>query len=235
MPDPATDRTRVLVVEDSLVAREGMVAIVRSLPGMLVVAVAADPVEAQRAVEHSTPDVVITDMRMPPGHRTEGVVLARQLGETHPGLPVIVVSQHCEPDLARQLFARGAEGRGYLLKDRIVSPAGMLEAIQAVMAGRTIIDPAIVAGMVVDGRGRGDSPIGGLTPREAEVLELVAVGRSNGAIANQMGISRRGVEKNISQIFGKLGLGQDDDLSPRVAAALLWLESRSPDASAPGA
>lgn len=226
MPDAGSDRTRVVVVEDSLVAREGMVAVVRSLPAMLVVAVAGDAASAREAIAHSAPDVVITDLRMPPGHHAEGVDLALELADTHPGLPVIVASQHCEPDLARQLFARRAEGRGYLLKDRIASPATMLDAIMTVTGGGTVIDPSVVAGMVVDGRGRPQSPVSALSPREAQVLELLAAGRSNGAIATQIGISRRGVEKNISQIFTKLGLGQDDDTSPRVAATLMWLESR---------
>lgn len=227
-------RTRVLVVEDSLLAREGMVAIIRSLPDMLVVGTAADLPSARDAITETAPDVIITDIRMPPGHHDEGVALARELAEGRPELPVIVVSQFCEPDLATRLFARGSRGRGYLLKDRIADPAAMLDAIRSVRSGGTVIDPSIVAGMVVDGRGRGDTALAGLSPREAEVLALVADGRSNGAIANQLGISRKGVEKNVSQIFAKLGLGGGGDQNPRVAATLLWLEGRSDGAPPPG-
>ena len=219
--------TRVLVVEDSLVAREGMVAIIQALPGAIPAATAATVAEAREEVEALRPDVVLTDIRMPPGHHDEGIALAEELARAHPDIPVIVVSQFCEPPLAARLFAHHAAGRGYLLKDRIADPATLGEAIAEVRGGGTVIDPSLTAGMVVDGRGqRNAPPTAGLTPREAEVLGMVADGMSNSAIARAIGISRKGVEKNVSQIFAKLGLGADGDTSPRVAATLMWLRAR---------
>lgn len=217
---------RVVVVEDALVAREGLVAVLEALPDTSVVGTACDPASAREVIERERPDVVLTDLRMPPGHRAEGVTLASDLRAALPDVGVIVVSQHCDPDMARLLFAHGAAGRGYLLKERIASPDLLADAVTTVAAGGTTIDPSIVAGMVVDGRGRPGSAINALTPREAEALELLAAGQSNTAIARHMSISRRGVEKNVTQIFAKLGLGQDDDRNARVSAALLWLAGR---------
>lgn len=218
---------RVLVVEDSLVAREGLMAIARSLPSVGGVVAAASPDAALREVAGGHADLVLTDIRMPPAHHDEGIVLAEALASAQPEVPVIVVSQFCEPPLAARLFAHRAAGRGYLLKDRIADPATLGTAIADVRAGGTVIDPSLVAGMVVDGRGHREAPAAaGLTPREAEVLGMVADGMSNSAIARGMGISRKGVEKNISQIFAKLGLGADGDVSPRVTATLMWLRAR---------
>lgn len=216
----------VVVVEDALVAREGLVAVLEALPGTSVVGTASDPASARDVIDRERPHVVLTDLRMPPGHHAEGVTLANDLRAALPEIGVIVVSQHCDPDMARLLFVNGAAGRGYLLKERIASPTVLADAIATVAEGGTTIDPSIVAGMVVDGRGRPGSIVNALTPREAEVLELLAAGQSNTAIARHMSISRRGVEKNVTQIFAKLGLGQDDDRNARVSAALLWLESR---------
>jgi len=216
----------VVVVEDALVAREGLVAVLGALPGTAVVGTASDTPSAHEVIERERPHVVLTDLRMPPGHHAEGVALANDLRASMPEVGVIVVSQHCDPDMARLLFANGADRRGYLLKERIASPQVLAEAVTTVAEGGTTIDPSIVAGMVVDGRGRPGSAINALTPREAEVLQLLAAGQSNTAIARHMSISRRGVEKNVTQIFAKLGLGQDDDRNARVSAALLWLESR---------
>lgn len=218
---------RIVVAEDSLLVREGMVALMRSLPGMLVVGMAHDLPSARDTVWATAPDVVITDLRMPPRHHSEGVVLARELEASHPEVAVVVASQHCEPDLARQLFAGGARRRGYMLKDRITEPSTMAETIGTVTGGGVAIDPSIVATMVMDDVGRGVGPMAALSPREAETLDLIAAGRSNGAIAAAMGISRRAVEKNITRIFAKLGVAEDDDTNRRVAATLMWLEARS--------
>lgn len=219
---------RVLVVEDALVAREGMRAVIDALPGMAVVAIAHDAPSARAAVAETAPELVITDIRMPPGHNDEGIVLAEQLAGTHPHVAIIAVSQVCDPALATRLFADGARGRGYLLKDRIADLPELQDAIRTVRGGGTAIDPSIVAGMVVDGRGRGGPAMEGLTPRESEVLSLVARRRSNAAIAHELGITRKGVEKHVSRVFEKLGLGADGDTNPRVAATLLWLEGREP-------
>lgn len=238
-------QAQVVVVEDALVAREGLVAVLEALPGTTVVGTAADAASAHEVIQRERPDVVLADLRMPPGHHAEGVTLANDLRVAMPDVGVIVVSQHCDPGMARLLFANGAARRGYLLKERITSPEVLADAIATVAGGGTTIDPSIVAGMVVDGRGRPGSAINALTPREAEVLELLAAGQSNTAIARHMSISRRGVEKNVTQIFAKLGLGQDDDRNARVSAAILWLDGRdglretrtgisaSPDGAAP--
>lgn len=222
---PSDPQVRVLVVEDALVAREGMRAVIDSLPGLSVVAVAQDAPSARAALAHASPDLVITDIRMPPTHRDEGITLADDIALSHPRTAVLAVSQYCDPPLATRLFA-DPKGRGYLLKDRIADADVLRDAIRTVMAGGTAIDPSIVAGMVVDGRGRGGVPMDGLTPREAEALSLMARGRSNAAIARELGITRKGVEKHISRVFEKLGLGADGDTNPRVAATLLWLEGQ---------
>ncbi len=224
---PADATTRVLVVEDALVAREGMQAVIRALPGLEVAGVAGDALQAMAAIGGAAPHVVITDIRMPPSHRDEGVTLAEDLARTHPHVGVIAVSQFCDPHLATRLFADGARGRGYLLKDRIADAEVLRDAVSAVRDGGTAIDPSVVAGMVVDGRGRGGAAPDGLTPRESEVMGLMARGRSNAAIARELSITRKGVEKHASRVFEKLGLTADGDTNPRVAATLMWLEGQA--------
>lgn len=219
--------TRVVVADDILMARAGLATLVALVPHTEVVGEAADLPSLFEQVVTARPDVVIADLRMPPGGHDEGIQAARALQRSHPGLPVIVVSQYCEPGLAARLFADGAAGRGYLLKDRLTEVGQLERAIAVVRDGGTVIDPAIVAGMVVDGRGRADDRRAGLTPREADVLALLARGRSNTAIARSLGITRQSVETYVNRVFGKLGLGDDDDVAPRVAAALLWLEGRA--------
>jgi DNA-binding NarL/FixJ family response regulator len=217
---------RAVVVDDSLISRAGLVALLEQIGGVEVVAQAEDLRDAVEVIGATDVDLVVTDLRMPPGHHDEGVQLARALAGRQPVLPVIVLSQHCEPDLAAQLFARGAKGRGYLLKERVADIRTLERAIGEVMAGGTVIDRSVVAGMVVDRRGTGDPRIGALTPREAQVLELLASGQSNTAIARTLGVARRAVESNVNRIFSKLELRDDDDLAPRVAATLAWLEAR---------
>lgn len=222
----ATSAPRVVVVDDSLISRTGLVTLFEQIEGVEVVAQAGDLHSATEAVCAARADLVVTDLRMPPGHHDEGVQLARSLARHHPGLPVLLLSQHCEPGVAAQLFARGARGRGYLLKDQIADLHTLERAIREVVAGGTVIDRSVVAGMVVDRRGTDDPRINALTPREAQVLELLASGQSNTAIARTLGVARRAVESNVNRIFAKLELGDDDDVAPRVAATLAWLESR---------
>lgn len=218
---------RVLVADDVLVARAGIATLVDLVPDAQVVGQATDLPDLLAQVVTTGPDLVIADVRMPPSGHDEGVQAARALTRSHPGLPVIVFSHYCEPDLAAQLFADGARGRAYLLKDRLSEVGQLARTIAVVRDGGTVIDPAIVAGMVVDGRGRAGDRTAGLTPRESDVLALVARGRSNTAIARSLGVGRRSVETYMNRIFTKLGLGDDDDVAPRVAATLMWLEGRA--------
>ncbi len=212
---------RVVVADDSVLLREGVVRLLESA-GFEVVGAVGAPDDLMRKVRLNAPDVAIVDIRMPPTHTDEGLVAARRIRKDHPGTGVLVLSQYVEPAYAMQLLEDGAEGVGYLLKDRVADVDDFLDAVRRVGNGGSALDPGVVRELV--GRRRADGPLETLTPREREVLGLMAEGRSNIAIAEQMVVTSRAVEKHVTSIFGKLGLRDSPDDHRRVLAVLAHLQ-----------
>ncbi len=231
---------RVVLGEDSLIVREGVRQILASDSIVEIVAMAGDLPALRDACDRERPDVLLTDIRMPPGNTDEGIRLAGELRDTHPEIGVVVLSQFSDPSYALALLDRGADGRAYLLKERVHNRAELMAAIRAVAAGGSLIDPKVFEGLVV-ARGRAArSPLNELTAREREVLGEIAQGKSNTAIAESLFLTKGGVEKHINSIFLKLGLADAHDVSKRVKAALMLLAATGsietgaePDAGAP--
>jgi DNA-binding NarL/FixJ family response regulator len=213
---------RVALAEDSVLLREG-VARLLSDEGFDVVAQCGDADELLREVHDHEPDVVIVDIRLPPTHNDEGLRAALEIRASHPGIGVLVLSQYVELGLAMKLLADSAAGVGYLLKDRISDVEDFVAALRRVAAGGSALDPIIVSTLL--SRQRSGSPLTDLTPREREVLELMALGSSNQGIADALVITLRAVEKYVSSIFGKLGLPSSGSESRRVLAVLMFLRS----------
>ena len=214
---------RVALGEDSLIVREGLRQLLAIDPTVEIVAAVADVGALREACQLHTPDVVLTDIRMPPTHSDEGIRLAAELRDTHPGIGVVVLSQFSDPLYALALLERGSDGRAYLLKERVHNRAELMAAIRAVAEGGSMIDPKIVESLVA-ARSRADrSPLNELTAREREVLSEIAQGKSNTAIAEALFLTKRAVEKHINSIFLKLGLADAEDVSKRVKATLMFL------------
>ena len=192
-------------------------------PDIEVVSASADLDELLTAIEQQNPDVVLTDIRMPPSNRMEGINLAKQLHESHPRTAVIVLSQYADPQYALSLLEHGSARRGYLLKQRLGNRAELVNAIEQVAAGGSVIDPEVVERLVDARKTDESSPLNRLTPREHEVLAEIASGKSNAAIAQTLVISKRGVERHVGAIFAKLDLPQEAEASRRVKATLLFL------------
>jgi DNA-binding NarL/FixJ family response regulator len=219
---------RVVVAEDSLIVREGLQQLLAVSPGVEVVASYGDVQAVLDAVERDQPDVVLTDIRMPPSHTDEGIRLADHLRESRPSTGVVVLSQYAEPPYVLALLEHGSDRRGYLLKERIHDRGQLVSAIDAVARGGSVIDPKIVEVLVV-ARSRADrSPLAELTPREHDVLAEMAEGKSNAAIAASLVLTKRAVEKHINSIFTKRGLAASEDVSKRVKATLMFLADSSP-------
>lgn len=218
--------TRVVLADDSLVVRQGVAALVDALGDAEVVAECDDLASLQRAVKAHEPDLVITDIRMPPTHTDEGIGAAISFREQHPDIGVLVLSQYSEPDYVLALFEQGSEGLGYLLKDRLGDIGEFRRAVRSVLAGESAIDPAIVE-VLVQGRRAATSAVDRLTPRETEVLALIAEGFNNAAIAAELVLSEKAVSKHINSIFSKLALSEEPDMHRRVRAVLIWLTSTS--------
>jgi DNA-binding NarL/FixJ family response regulator len=217
---------RVAVGDDSLIVREGLRQLLASSPGIEVVASCGDLESLLDAVDEHRPDVVLTDIRMPPSKTDEGIRIAARLRESHPEIGVLVLSQYSEPNYVLRLLDAGSDRRGYLLKERLHNRGELVSAVDAVAPGGSVIDPKIVE-VLVDARARAErSPLSGLTPREREVLAEIAAGKSNTAIAESLVLTKRAVEKHINSIFMKLGLASSDDVSKRVKATLLFLAER---------
>ncbi len=211
---------RVVIAEDSVLLREGVARILTDA-GLEVVGLCEDADELMRKVRSYAPDVCVVDIRMPPTHTDEGLQAAIQIRAAHPSIGVLVLSQYVELGLAMKLLADSAEGVGYLLKDRISDVSEFVGAVRRVAGGGSAIDPIIVSTLL--GRRRDDDPIDELTPREREVLTLMAEGRSNQGIADRLVITLRAAEKYVSSIFAKLGLPSTGSDSRRVLAVLLYL------------
>ncbi|WP_446039994.1 response regulator [Streptomyces sp. SID1121] len=222
---PATTRTlrtlRIVLAEDSVLLREGLIALLDRF-GHQVVAAVGDADALTAAVARHTPDLVVTDVRMPPGFQDEGLHAAVALRESHPSLPVLVLSQYVQRTYAADLLDSGdGTGVGYLLKDRVGQVEDFEAALRAVAAGGTVVDPEVVRQLL---RRRRD-PLERLTPREREVLALIAEGRSNAAVARQLVVSEAAVGKHIGNILAKLDLPPADDTHRRVLAVLTYLRA----------
>jgi DNA-binding NarL/FixJ family response regulator len=214
---------RVVVGEDSLIVREGLEQLLRSSPGIEVAATCDDLDSLLAAIEEFDPQVVLTDIRMPPSKTDEGIRVAASLRESHPETGVLVLSQYSEPGYVLRLLESGSDRRGYLLKERVHNRGELISAIDSVAQGGSVIDPKIVEVLVAAKARAEHSELAELTPREHEVLAEIAKGRSNTAIAESLVLTKRAVEKHINSIFMKLGLVASDDVSKRVKATLLFL------------
>jgi DNA-binding NarL/FixJ family response regulator len=213
---------RVAIAEDSVLLREGLARLLADA-GFEVVAQCGDAKDLMLKVRSYELDVVIVDIRLPPTHSDEGLQAALEIRANHPGMGVLVLSQYVELGLALKLLADSAEGVGYLLKDRISEVDDFVGAVRRVADGGSALDPVIVSTLV--SRQRDDDPLADLTPREREVLELMATGSSNQGIADKLVITLRAVEKYVSSIFGKLGLPSTGSESRRVLAVLMFLRT----------
>jgi len=213
---------RVIVAEDSVLLREGVVRLLQEA-GHEVVAQAGDSEELMRKVRAHKPDLAVVDVRMPPTQTDEGLRAAKEIRSELPDCGVLVLSGYVEPTYARELLADNAEGLGYLLKDRVSDVEDFANAVARVGDGGSALDPEVVSQLM--GRSREDDPLEELTPREREVLALMAEGRSNAAIAEQLVVTERAVEKHVTSIFGKLGLSASSEDHRRVLAVLRFLEA----------
>ena len=212
---------RVVLADDSVLLREGVARLLQDA-GFEVVGQAGTAEELMLKVRSYSPDVAIVDIRMQPTHTDEGLRAAREIREKYPGTGVLVLSQYAEPGYALELLSESAEGVGYLLKDRIADVDDFVAAVRRVADGGSALDPTVVSQLV--GRRRRDDPLEELTPREREVLELMAEGRSNQAIAERLFITMRAVEKHVTSIFSKLGLPATSEDHRRVLAVLAFLQ-----------
>ena len=220
---------RVILADDNVIVREGLREILAGDPGIDVVAACSDLGEVFESVAAQRPDVVVTDIRMPPSNTDEGIRVASELRRTHPSVGVVVLSQYSEPAYVLALLESGSDGRAYLLKDHVHDREQLASTVAVVAQGGSVIDPKIVE-VLVSAQARAESsPLAALTDRERTVLAEIAQGKSNIAIARSLSLSTRAVEKHTHAIFVKLGLVSSQETSKRVKAALLFLaESREP-------
>jgi DNA-binding NarL/FixJ family response regulator len=213
---------RAVIAEDSVLLREGLSRLLTEA-GIEIVGQAGDGEDLLRKTRAHKPDVVVTDIRMPPTQTDEGLRAAKVIRDELPGTGVLVLSQYVEEGYVMELLGESAEGVGYLLKDRVADVDRFVEAVQRVAAGGSALDPEVVSHML--GRRRRENPLDELTPREREVLELMAEGYSNSAIAAQMVVTERAVEKHVTNIFGKLGFASEPAHHRRVLAVLAFVRS----------
>ena len=216
---------RVIFAEDNFLVREGTAALLAETAEIELVALVGDQQQLLSAVDEHEPDAVLTDIRMPPTWTDEGIEAAREIRRSHPRVGVVVLSQYVEERYAAELLRDGAGGIGYLLKERIAEVDQLVAALSSVAAGGSVLDPKVVESLMARRDRRGYSPVEDLSPRELEVLQAMATGKSNTAIGRDLYLSERAVEKNINQIFGKFGLSQEVDVNRRVRAVITLLES----------
>ena len=222
---------RVVVAEDSYVIREFLTTTLNAAPRIELVAICTNGKELEQAIENWDPEVVLTDIRMPPSGSNDGLRIAATLRNTHPEVGVVVLSQYADPAYAFGLLEHGTGGRAYLLKERIRDKDELVEAIHAVARGGSVVDPLIVDALIQARSTAANSRLSELTPREREVLAAIAAGRSNGAIAESLVLTKRAVEKHINSIFSKLNLPETHDVSRRVQATLIFLSEEGMDAA----
>lgn len=216
---------RVVFAEDNFLVRQGTAALLGELDEVDLVAVVEDPASLLAAVAEHQPDAVLTDIRMPPTFTTEGIEAAKQIRAQHAGTGVVVLSQYVEEDYAFDLLQDGVAGLGYLLKERVSEIDELLRALSEVARGGSALDPKVVEGLLARQTRSAASPLLGLTDREREVLQEMATGKSNAAIARSLFMSERAVEKHITSVFQKLGLSEEGELNRRVSAVLAFLEA----------
>jgi len=213
---------RVVIAEDSVLLRAGLVALLEDA-GFEIVGEAADAEDLLRKVRAHRPELVVTDIRMPPTQTDEGLRAAQQIRSELPEIGLMVLSQHIDEGYALELLQGSAEGVGYLLKDRVADINAFVDALRRVAARGSVLDPEVVSQLL--GRRRGDDPLDRLTPRERQVLALMAEGRSNHAVARELVVTERAIEKHVTSIFSKLGLSAAEDGHRRVLAVLQYLHA----------
>jgi DNA-binding NarL/FixJ family response regulator len=214
---------RVVLAEDSFLVREGVTTLLEMEPAVELVGAVGDRDALLELVDSERPDVVVTDIRMPPDKSQEGIEVAERLRATHPQVGVVILSQYTEPRYALMLLESGSDGRAYLLKDRLNNRHALTAAIRAVANGESVIDPRVVEALVAAQSHAESSPLSDLTAREREILAEIATGKSNAAIAESLVLTKRAVEKHINAIFWKLNLHGAEDVSQRVKATLMYL------------
>lgn len=212
----------LILAEDAFIVREGVKLMFETQDDVELDAVVGDLPSLLEAVPKHSPDVVLTDIRMPPTGTDEGIQAAAWIRQHHPDMAVLVLSQYVEPDYALRLFEDGSQGRGYLLKERVGDVDELMTALRSVHEGGSVMDPKVVEALV-EARTRKPSPVDRLTPREREVLAEIAAGRNNAGIAEALVLSDGAVQKHINSIFSKLDLAHEEDTHKRVRAVLLWL------------
>jgi len=216
---------RVVFADDNFLVRQGVSSLLTESPDIELVAVVGDAPSLLLAVAQHRPDAVLTDIRMPPTHTTEGIDAAKRIREEHPDVGVVVLSQHVGEGYAMELLADGVGGLGYLLKDRVSELQELVRAIQEVARGGSALDPRVVEDLMARRTNDASSPLAGLTDREREVLQAMATGRNNATIAKQLYMSDRAVEKHIGSVFAKLGLADELEVNRRVMAVLAFLDA----------
>jgi DNA-binding NarL/FixJ family response regulator len=217
---------RVVVAEDNALLREGLSRLIASEPDLELAGTCADLPGLLAAIDEEPPDVVVTDIRMPPSGTDEGIRAANTVRERHPEVGVVVLSQYANPDYALALLEGGSARRAYLLKERVGDVEELLGAIREVARGGSVVDPKVVDALVTATSRAVRSDLDRLTPRESEILGEMATGKSNAAIASSLILSERAVEKHTNSIFSKLGLTEEPDVNRRVKAVLLFLAER---------
>jgi DNA-binding NarL/FixJ family response regulator len=220
-----TARLRIVIAEDNYLVREGTRRLLEDSEQVEVIACVSDAEELLRAVDGLRPDAVLTDIRMPPGHQVEGIEAAHAIRKQHPGIGVLVLSQHSDAAYAVQLLKDGTGGLGYLLKTRVGELDELLHALREVAAGRSVVDSGVVERLVDYRTRQAESPLRLLSEREIDVLREMAEGKGNASIAGSLHLSESSVEKYVNSIFSKLGLAEEKLLSRRVAAVLAYLRA----------
>jgi DNA-binding NarL/FixJ family response regulator len=221
---------RVVVADDSFIVREGIRELLASVDEVEVVTACSDLESLRAAVEQHRPDVVLTDIRMPPTNTDEGIRMAEELREKSPSIGVVVLSQYADAEYALALLDKGAAGRAYLLKERVSDLDHLVNAIREVARGGSVIDAKVVENLIAARARHKRSALADVTPREREVLAAVAEGKNNAAIAKALHLSERAVEKHINSIFSKLALTEEQDVHRRVKATLIYLaDEREPE------
>ena len=217
---------RVVLAEDHYLVREGIRQLIEAQPDIELAAVCEDLDSLLKAIDEEKPDVVLTDIRMPPTNTDEGIRAAEHLRELLPEAGVVVLSQYADPQYALSFLEHGSQGRAYLLKERVSDGDQLASAIQEVARGGSVIDPKVIDALVAARARAAESPLRQLTPRETEILSEMAQGKNNAAIAETLVLSERAVEKHINSIFSKLALGEEPEIHRRVKAVLLFLSDK---------